>query len=320
MINVSIIIPHYNSTNLLEKLLLSIPNYKDIETIVVDDKSDREIKEYTNLKNDPRFDHIVFLNNTSEKKGAGTCRNIGLKKAKGKWILFADSDDFFLDSFYKTLQKYFDSDYDLIYFKPISIYIDTNQQSTRHLLYTNLIDNYRKHKNIESELKLRYQFPVPWSKMIKRELIYTNNITFDEVIAMNDIMFSTKVGFYANRIHAVDKEIYCVTRSSGSLTTNLTEEIIDSRIQALIRYKEFLDRYLSYEEKEFLNFSSMYELQRIYHSGLGFRKVLEAYFRFKKNNINLFKKSMLKPSVLFNKTKTSLSRIIGEKKYYRRKS
>ena len=38
--NLSIIIPHYNRSSLLEILLKSIPKNHDIQTIVVDDKSD----------------------------------------------------------------------------------------------------------------------------------------------------------------------------------------------------------------------------------------------------------------------------------------
>lgn len=318
MINVSIIIPHYNSASLLEKLLLSIPKQKDIEIIVIDDKSDQEVEKLKELKNDNRFKHVLFLDNDTLKKGAGTCRNLGLEFAQGKWLLFADSDDFFTENFYDTIRKYFQSNYDIIYFKPTSVYIDSNQKSTRHLLYNRLIDNYRQNQSIENEIRLRYQYPVPWSKLIKSKLVYESNILFDEVIAMNDIMFSTKVGYYANKIYASDETIYCVTRSGGSLTTKMNEKVIDSRIESLIRYKRFIDQNLSHEHIKFVNFSSLYELQRIYYSGLGLNKVIEAYCRFKKHNINLLKLSMFNPLAFYKRTKSAIQRVKSEKKYYKK--
>lgn len=45
-------------------------------------------------------DTNVEIYHNSKKKGAGTCRNIGLERARGKWLLFADSDDLFLDNFF----------------------------------------------------------------------------------------------------------------------------------------------------------------------------------------------------------------------------
>src|SRR5699024_8599309 len=93
MINLSIIIPHYNSINTLQYLLESIPNYKDIEVIVIDDHSNAESKKELIEIGKKKSTNIKFLNNEPHKIGAGACRNIGLDKASGKWLLFADADD-----------------------------------------------------------------------------------------------------------------------------------------------------------------------------------------------------------------------------------
>src|SRR5699024_4759838 len=118
MIDLTIIIPHYNSTNSLIKLLNSIPNKKNIEVIVIDDKSNKSEQIqlchiYRNVNS-----NVKIIKNNTQKKGAGVCRNIGLKTAIGKWLLFADSDDFFVKSFYEKVEKYFNKDYEIIYFNP----------------------------------------------------------------------------------------------------------------------------------------------------------------------------------------------------------
>ena len=94
----SIIIPHYNTSDLLEKLLSTIPKDKNIEVIVIDDKSqDKHIEDIEDLKTEEKYIDFLFLKNQTLKKGAGTCRNIGLDHAQGEWVLFADADDYFAD-------------------------------------------------------------------------------------------------------------------------------------------------------------------------------------------------------------------------------
>ena len=50
--NVSIIIPHYNSPDLLAVLLDSIPEKEDIQIIVVDDNSTKKTDIYEKVKSD----------------------------------------------------------------------------------------------------------------------------------------------------------------------------------------------------------------------------------------------------------------------------
>lgn len=97
MYKISIIIPHYNSTLSLKYLLSTIPDKPEIQVIVVDDRSTLDNERYDKLIKTVRRENILFLRNTSENKGAGVCRNIGLNYAKGEWILFSDSDDYFIE-------------------------------------------------------------------------------------------------------------------------------------------------------------------------------------------------------------------------------
>lgn len=91
---VSIIIPSFNREALIGETLQSVINqtYANWECIVVDDGStdntESIIKDY--CKKDTRF---RFFNRNRNPKGAPTCRNIGIEKAKGKYIIFLDSDD-----------------------------------------------------------------------------------------------------------------------------------------------------------------------------------------------------------------------------------
>jgi glycosyltransferase involved in cell wall biosynthesis len=229
----SIIIPHFNSELSLCNLLDSIPNHDWIEIIVVDDNS---MKNIFILKSS--YENVSFYKLDKTRKGAGAARNLGIKHSKGDLLLFADSDDFFIDDAFYIIHKYLYTKNDIVYFNPTSLKLSSNTEGTRHIKYSNLIKMYLDTDNKE----LLYEFYVPWSKLISSKFIKEKNIKFDEVIASNDVNFSLKSAFYASKISCTLDEIYCVTESSNSLTKILTEEVLDSRFDAISRYNDFLQK------------------------------------------------------------------------------
>ncbi|MEA2019551.1 MAG: glycosyltransferase family 2 protein [Campylobacterota bacterium] len=307
----SIIIPHFNSSKLLEKLLSTIPQDKNIQTIVVDDKSKVEHIKYIDLLHD-RFDFEFYIND--KIKSAGTCRNIGLEKAKGEWVLFADSDDYFVDNFYNTVSKYFKSDNDVVFFIPTSMYLDSKEKADRHKSYKITLKNYILKKSQENNLKLKYNIPVPWSKMVKKSFILSSNVKFDEVLASNDVMFSAKIGLKMKKFEVVDKVIYCVTRSSGSLTTNLKEEIFDIRIKVLISYIVYLKSNLSQEELAILKPKTV-GLLIIALQIFGIKKLFAVYKLYKVNNVKWFYFDYFNPILFFSKVLEVLRRMFVINKY-----
>ncbi|MGV9003507.1 glycosyltransferase family 2 protein [Flavobacterium sp.] len=95
---VSIIIPTYNREHLIGNTLLSLLNqtYKNWECIIVDDGSTDATEKTieTFIEKDYRFN---FYKREKLPKGASHCRNIGLSKSKGNFVIFLDSDDQLLD-------------------------------------------------------------------------------------------------------------------------------------------------------------------------------------------------------------------------------
>lgn len=94
MIKVSVILPVYNTGKYLRQCLESIENQtlKNFEVFCVDDGSTDDsveiISEY--VKKDSRF-HLLEQKNA----GGGAARNHGMEAAKGEYLAFLDSDDFF---------------------------------------------------------------------------------------------------------------------------------------------------------------------------------------------------------------------------------
>lgn len=212
----TVIIPHKNCPELLKRCIDSIPSKEDIEVIVIDDNSSC-LEELKTLSKFYESRNVLFLF-TSEGKGAGFARNQGLSKATGKWLLFSDSDDFFTEDAFKSFYEYKDSNCDLIAFKHCSAVSDTGERTNRSEARNNYIDSFIANPNEASESKLRLCNDVPWAKMIRRTLVETHNIKFDEVPASNDTTFSLMAGYFANSILADAREVYCVTVREGSIT------------------------------------------------------------------------------------------------------
>lgn len=230
-IKYSVIIPYYNAKDTIDNLLISIPDRSDIEILIVNDKSESIDR---NIEN--KFANISLLDNNTDYKGAGVCRNIALDIAKGDFVLFADADDIFCDNAFSIFDKYSKENKDVIYFSPTSRFKHSNARSYRHLSYKILVDNYIENN---SDL-IRYKFYVPWSKLIKKDLIDEYNIRFEEIMASNDINFSLRVGYFSKDIMASNEVVYCVIESNDSLTKNLNENILDTRFFAMCRYNDFL--------------------------------------------------------------------------------
>jgi len=318
MIELSIIIPHYNSVTTLIKLLNSIPVKKNIEVIVIDDRSNNDLEKLEELYSCESFKHVKFLENNSIKKGAGVCRNIGLNNSSGEWVLFADADDYFVGDFYGKVSKYFSSNYDVVFFRPTSIELDTDEESDRHTIYENLLLNFSNMNNVENETRLRYQFYVPWSKLIKKSVLIKNDILFDEVIASNDVMFSTQLGYYMNEFEISQDVIYCVTRGTNTLTTNINLDVFESRLKVHIRYCEFLKQNLEKKEYKILRPNGMGMLFNALKLKLGFRKITYIIIQLKKSRIALFDLKILSPLYFFRRLNYHNKKYAEKSKYFKK--
>jgi len=315
MVQLSIIIPYYNYAQYLETLLESIPGRDDIQVIVVDDNSDLFITEYKKIISE--HPDLLFLRNSTGNKGAGACRNIGLENAVGKWILFADSDDLFTADFYNLVQEYFDSSYEVIFFRPTSKYLGTNRHSYRNIEYNNIISNFQNYPNKKTELQLRYNIPSPCSKLIQKKFIDCHQISFEEIIASNDRLFSTKIGHLMESFYISDQVIYWVTQHPESLTSNRTEPYFDSRFKAAIRNFEYLNEFLSIRELQMLDYP--YEKFIWQSSRFGFQKMRKVIQQCRKSGIIMRFGKYFNPFYIIPRINIKLRKLITSANVYQSK-
>ena len=110
---VSIVIPTYNRANYLSKALQSVlyQTYKNWEVLVIDNYSTDDTEKVINRYNDSRIKYLKNQNYGVIAKA----RNAGILAAKGDWVAFLDSDDWWTDDKLKTCMDYINNHVDLIY-------------------------------------------------------------------------------------------------------------------------------------------------------------------------------------------------------------
>lgn len=292
----SVIIPHHNIPNLLIRCLDSMPMRDDVQVIVVDDTSSAENLEKFN-KIARKYSDKAYFYYTAEGKGGGAARNIGLDNAIGKYLLFVDADDFLLPSINEILDRYSDSNADIIFFNAVAKDSDTLEPSHRADLLRTIVSLHKEEPET-AECMLRYQFGEPWCKMVKRDLILKNRIRFDELPIHNDTAFSYLAGYYASSLIVDETEGYCLTDRAGSVSKMISADKRRIRMEIFSRKNAFLRNHgINYFDplifaplviplKQF-QFGDFYDKLKIASSfGISKINLLKEYIKYKRSDFS----------------------------------
>jgi len=238
MTTVDIIVPHFNGSNHVLKLLESIPNLPWLKVYLVDDHSSKvhlECLEKVVL----RYEYVELLYVPVGMKGPGVARNLGIESSNADWLLFADADDFFTKNAFNIIKAVREIECEVVFFPPTSIVMGSNKESTRHKHYIDLFHKYKEHNN----KNVFFKFYAPWSKLISRKLLNKNLIRFDDGIGGEDNVFSLKTVFYAEKIHATNETVYCIVENDNSLTANYSNQVLQNHFNSMCRYNDFLQQH-----------------------------------------------------------------------------
>ena len=250
----SVIIPQRNSVSTLSRLFASIPDRDDIEIIVVDNTPIPITKEEVGI------DREYQLLWSAPERHAGGARNVGIENAHGKWLLFADADDYYADGAFDVFFSKVDSDAEIIYTGMGGIYLDTGERSDRGDVYAKLVHEYVEGKRTEEDL--RFGFASPCCKMISHDLVDRYNLKYDEIRAGNDAYFSLASGCYAKKIDAVDVISYIATVSRGTLTRRRDYEVTKARLYSKLHCNQFLKAH-GYPNMQRSVMNHLYESRRL---------------------------------------------------------
>lgn len=268
----SIIIPHYNSPNTLVKCINSIPDRAHFQIIVVDDcSSNCNVSDISFNRQYP-----IQICKQVTCQGAGVARNEGLKKADGKWILFADADDYFMPNIESVLDKAVLQNKDLIYFN-----IDTDKNdSVQGKRYHRYVSEYDGTK--DKTINLKYRSWTPWAKLFRHSLITDNKLYFEPRRKGNDCFFVLNAALSAKDFAVINIPVYHLTYSCNSLSHTNTKRW-DYMFDV---YDLWLWRYYFYKTNHiplWQDYNIYYLLKDIYMN-FGFRRAFDFYRYGKKYN------------------------------------
>lgn len=254
---ISIIIPVYNTAKYLPKLIDSInrQTYKNYEVIFIDDGStDNSIEIIENFLLNYQNGSLIKQKNL----GAPIARNKGLTNAKGEYVLFFDSDDYFsenaLESFINAIDKknpdIIISDYDII------------SEEYKLLRHMNVYKKYNLNEinTIYNNRKVFRTPPLPGNKVYKRSFLQKNSLSFPSVSIGQDLgLFMTALVHNPNIIYIDNCTMFYLERSTGISKT------IDSRISGIIDVINYIEvtakENINYKKfKKYLDYVYYYHL------------------------------------------------------------
>ncbi len=247
----SLIVPVYNVENYLDKCLNSIflNNYKDYEVIIVNDgstdNSEKIINEYVS-----KYSNIVYIK--QKNKGLSSARNAGVKKAKGDYILFIDSDDYIEKDLLNTLNKNLTDSPDILRYQLREIYddrkVDCNEIGFDSLKGIKAFSKITKYKYIEVAVLYVY----------KTSFFKKNKFSFQEKIYHEDFALIPIIISKADMVKSINYIGYnYVNRKSSIMNDNDEEKIIKKMDDCIFAYKSAIELLSKVKESDdVINFYS----------------------------------------------------------------
>ncbi len=223
---ISVIVPIYNVERYLDECLQSVVNqsFSDYEIICVDDASPDNSAGIVHGFQE-KFGNIRLL--TNEKNlGLSASRNRGIEAAKGKYLLFVDSDDYIrkdaLATLYERMER---DDLDIVYFNKRFVY-DDNCMAERENRHNKRFGE--KEILTGREMFTRFHLADSFKSMnaytqfFRRDFLIDNNLRFYEGIVHEDFLFYFLCAMKANRVGNFDRVFYYYRKRNDSITGSIT--------------------------------------------------------------------------------------------------
>ena len=195
----SIIIPAHNAASTLERLIKSIQvKNEKIEIIIVENGSqDATLEVAHNLA-----EQYPYIRVMQSEKGVSAARNEGLKHAQGKWIAFADADDWFIPGTLSELIKHADADLTLFCYEAGK---KKRIIASGHECFKGKECQSARVRMLENPT---LYMPV-WSKLFSGDIIRRYGLQFDKRLAFSeDSDFTFRYSKYCSSIAFSDKYMY----------------------------------------------------------------------------------------------------------------
>lgn len=193
---VSVVIPTYNHGRYLARALQSVldQTYEDWEAIVIDNHSTDNTDEVLASFDDTRINSFKIHNHGV----IATSRNAGIREAKGEWIAFLDSDDWWSLNKLARCMQYF-KNADIIYHSMRIV------SSDGYFLRPRRIRSWQVSKPVLNYMLINGN-PIATSSVVIRSSVIERLSGFDprrEIIACEDFDLWLKIAGITERFHFI---------------------------------------------------------------------------------------------------------------------
>lgn len=244
---ISIIIPVYNVEAYIERCINSVihQTFTDYEVILVDDASPDnalQIVEKLLIANNITFQSIKHKIN----QGLSEARNSGIKVAKGKYIMFIDSDDEL--SHGKVLSQFYDAivreNVDFVVANRYAVLSDGTRK--RGIIKGIETDRLLQNDEILPSLIYREMPVAAWSKLIDKHFLLSNHLFFQKGLLCEDELWTFQMCIAAQKCYCLSDYSYNYYKDNPHSITNNHRRyeskilILKSQLN-LIKEKELLN-------------------------------------------------------------------------------
>ena len=290
LVKVSVIMPVYNKSELLEQSIKSIlkQSLNDLEIICIDCDSNKESKNILKTFSE-KFNCIKIFN--QDKISLGEARNYGMEKCNGKYISFINTGDVFADE------------------NALEILSDVGEKNNVSMICGNIKYPFNEKTNLENLYYFdkffkinpeKYGIPVAFYKNIyEKSFLETNDIKFEDSNNYQDPVFLSKILTKLDVIYGTPLEFYSHDSNLLNIYGELKSHI--EKLHHLNHFKETFNIFNKYtnfntisekfkqELMDYFNFSIKINDLEIYEISLSvFGKTPEYFQNIFKNQFNLF--------------------------------
>ncbi len=231
----SIIVPVYNVEKYLDKCLNSIfsNSYSNYEVIIINDGTEDNSEDIIN-KYLKKYNNIIYIK--QKNKGLSSARNQGLKKAKGDYIIFIDSDDYIENDMLSKINQNLKDTPDILRYQLREIF-DNKVVDCKEIGFDNLngIDAFNK--------IIRYKYIEPAQLYVyKLSYLRENNFMFKEGIYHEDFALIPIVIIKANTVKSISYIGYNYLKREGSIINNTDhDKTIKKMDDCITSFKEAIN-------------------------------------------------------------------------------
>lgn len=234
---ISVIVPVYNVELFLKPMLESVLNQseKSLEIIAVNDGSTDGCAQILDdiAATDPR---VVVVN--KKNGGLSSARNAGLEHVKGKWIAFADSDDWLsplaLETWFKQAEQ---EDLDFLLGNGFKFTHDPTIEAAPEngLLKAEAWDRIISGEEwIVHSVEAKRWPHNAWLQFINAEFARNNNFRFKEGMVHEDILWTLDLALCALRVNFCPDPFYGYRQNPNSIINSPSQKSIIHRAESYI--------------------------------------------------------------------------------------